>query len=576
MYKLSIRVKLLIGFLFLLCSLLLLGILATKATSKINAEVVELDDNWLTGINEVNSIVDDINYFRNTAILRMLYDDQKKLAEFNSKLHEIDADIDEKMSAYIESINQTVYANEADKEADIKLANDLLEEYKQYHAVVDEIGTLGYNGKKKEAMEMSRNRGTQLYEKILKTSAEIIDLNKKGAGESVARAFAVSKNMIRVTVVLLVLAFALGALIAYFIMRDISRSIQELKRTAHALAEGDLSQKVEIKNEDELGDLGQEYNLMIDKVKALIKNIQNNAQQVAASSEELTASADQSAQVTEQIAQSITDVTGSALSQSKEVDVATELIEVVSDKIKEARDTVVVAADKTQQAVDKADNGNNTVNQVISQMEHIKNTVSQSALVVTKLGERSKEIGNIVDTISGIAGQTNLLALNAAIEAARAGEQGKGFAVVAEEVRKLAEQVQEAVKQISELIYETQNDTEEAVVAMNNGTEEVQKGTEIVNLAGAAFSEILEMVKTVNSQAVAMADIMTELNQNTDRIVQSVIDIDNAAKAVSSEAENVSAAAEEQAASVEQIATSSSGLANLANDLQAAANKFKM
>ena len=85
------------------------------------------------------------------------------------------------------------------------------------------------------------------------------------------------------------------------------------------------------------------------------------------------------------------------------------------------------------------------------------------------LGDRSQEVGQIVDTISGIAGQTNLLALNAAIEAARAGEQGRGFAVVAEEVRKLAEQSQEAAKHIADLISHIQADTEDAVQAMQEG-----------------------------------------------------------------------------------------------------------
>jgi len=93
------------------------------------------------------------------------------------------------------------------------------------------------------------------------------------------------------------------------------------------------------------------------------------------------------------------------------------------------------------------------VEKAITQMGHIEESVIRSAHVVAKLGERSKQIGQIVDTISGIAGQTNLLALNAAIEAARAGEQGRGFAVVAEEVRKLAEQSQDAAKQIPSIIW---------------------------------------------------------------------------------------------------------------------------
>ena len=122
-------------------------------------------------------------------------------------------------------------------------------------------------------------------------------------------------------------------------------------------------------------------------------------------------------------------------------------------------------ADKTTNA---ASQGDKAVDAAINQMKNIERSVSSSAQVVAKLGERSKEIGQIVDAISGIAGQTNLLALNAAIEAARAGEQGRGFAVVAEEVRKLAEQSQEAAKQIANLISEIQTETDSAVVAMDD------------------------------------------------------------------------------------------------------------
>lgn len=133
-------------------------------------------------------------------------------------------------------------------------------------------------------------------------------------------------------------------------------------------------------------------------------------------------------------------------------------------------------------------------------MSQIDGTVTSSARVVAKLGERSKEIGQIVDTISGIAGQTNLLALNAAIEAARAGEQGRGFAEVADEVWKLAEQSQETAKKIETLIGDIQADTDTAVMAMNSGTLEVKTGAEVVNTAGAAFRGIAELINEVSSQ----------------------------------------------------------------------------
>jgi methyl-accepting chemotaxis protein len=187
-----------------------------------------------------------------------------------------------------------------------------------------------------------------------------------------------------------------------------------------------------------------------------------------------------------------------------------------------------------------------------------------------KLGERSKEIGQIVDTISGIAGQTNLLALNAAIEAARAGEQGRGFAVVAEEVRKLAEQSQDAAKQIAVLIGEIQGETDRAVAAMNNGTREVKLGAEVVNASGKSFQEIAEMVTRVSGQTKEISAAIELMANGSQQIVESVKEIDELSKHASGEAQTVSAATEEQSASMEEIASSSQALAHLAMDLREA------
>jgi methyl-accepting chemotaxis protein len=195
---------------------------------------------------------------------------------------------------------------------------------------------------------------------------------------------------------------------------------------------------------------------------------------------------------------------------------------------------------------------------------------------VTTLGERSKEIGQIVDTISGIAGQTNLLALNAAIEAARAGEQGRGFAVVAEEVRKLAEQSQDAAKQIAVLISEIQSDTDRAVVAMEDGTREVMLGAEVVNDSGKAFQEIADMVTNVSSQIREISVSIEQMAVGSQQIVESVKEMDELSKKSSGEAQTVSAATEEQSASMEEIASSSQALAHLAMNLREAVSKFQI
>jgi methyl-accepting chemotaxis protein len=212
----------------------------------------------------------------------------------------------------------------------------------------------------------------------------------------------------------------------------------------------------------------------------------------------------------------------------------------------------------------------------VRQIANIEKTVAESARIVETLGDRSKEIGQIVDTISSLAGQTNLLALNAAIESARAGEAGRGFAVVAEEVRKLAEQSQDASKQIGELIGAIQADTDRAVAAMQQGTSEVRLGSEVVNRAGDAFQEILAAVGRVSDQASQMSQAIAEMAGGSRKIVASIKEIDAASKANVDETQNVSAATEEQSATMEEIAASSQGLATLAQDLQAAVRRFSV
>jgi methyl-accepting chemotaxis protein len=380
-----------------------------------------------------------------------------------------------------------------------------------------------------------------------------------------------------ITMVTIAVVLIITAIVIILTARRIAKPIQLLEGAANRIADGDLS-KVEFKinSKDEVGRLGQKFEQMAENLRTLIYKINSATEQVASSSEELTASSEQAAQAANAIATSITAVAAGANEQMAETDNTTIVVEQMVANVQQMAATAKEAAAYSVKAAEKAQSGDQVIAEAVQQMGRIQITVTNSAEVIANLGHRSQEIGQIVDTISGIAGQTNLLALNAAIEAARAGEQGRGFSVVAEEVRKLAEQSQDAAKQIADLIGEIQGDTDKAVVAMNSGTHEVKTGTEVVNGAGTAFREIVGLLGEVSRQVNEISAAMQQMAEGSQSIVASVDKIDNLGKKSASETQGVSAAAEEQLASTEEIASSSQTLAKLAQDLHTAVTKFKL
>lgn len=380
--------------------------------------------------------------------------------------------------------------------------------------------------------------------------------------------------------ILTAISFVIICLLSAIIVWAASRLVKPLGVMLEAvdqMASGDFRDKAsQIDTNDEFGRLAGALRQMRDNVRMLMQKVTESSETLAASSEELTATSEQSAQAANQVANSITTVAGGMAQQLAAVKDTTNVVEQMSAGIEEVAANANLAANKSVDAANTAKTGSESVEQAISQMNKIEQTTNASVKVVTVLGERSKEIGQIVDTISGIAGQTNLLALNAAIEAARAGETGRGFAVVAEEVRKLAEQSQGAAKQISDLISEIQRDTDTAVVTMNEGSQQVKLGAEVVGATGDSFKQILQFVMEVSAQVKDISSAIQHMADNSQHIVTIVKKMDDLSIKGADEAQTVSAATEEQSASMQEIAFSSQNLAKMAEQLQQEVKKFKI
>ena len=372
------------------------------------------------------------------------------------------------------------------------------------------------------------------------------------------------------------LLIALTGAAAFALATLSTKPILLLVAAADAIAQGNLTVKqIDIQTKDEIGLLARSFNTMLANLTQLIRKIQGNAELVAASSEQLTASSEQSAQAANQVAAAITEVAQDAEKQQQVVDSAAATVTQMSENIRLIAANAHAVSAQSALTAETAQHGGEAVQNAVEHMSELAASVNASAQVVLQLGERSKEIGQIVSTISGIASQTNLLALNAAIEAARAGEQGRGFAVVAEEVRKLAEQSQIAAKQIEDLIRDIQNETDKAVQAMDAGTSKVKIGTDVVAAAGTAFNKIVGMVAELTQQVREISGAIQHTETGSQQIVASVKNIAALTGRVSEEAQTVSAATEEQSAAMQEVASSSQNLSKMSAELQETIGKFR-
>jgi len=413
------------------------------------------------------------------------------------------------------------------------------------------------------------------YNWVIGTGNWVDDIDKLVAKQEQIYDSAMKKNILNTCGLILLVLIGVG-MVAWYTSRKISTPIIELSSIVREIATGDLRAKVEIDSKDEIGELGKAVNVMTDDLRTLIKQLAISAEQLAASSEELTAGAEQSALAATQVAESIVEVAEGAGTQLEAAETSKDIMGKLSSGIQDIADNTVIIVETAKKASAAAQEGGDAVMDAKNQMVCIENSVKNSSVVVSELGERSKEIGEIVNTISGIAGQTNLLALNAAIEAARAGEQGRGFAVVADEVRKLAEQSQEAAKQITILISGIQSDTAKAVEAMIDETQQVKRGTEVVDRAGKTFDDITNLVQQMSIQTRDVSVKIQEMATGSDSMVVLVRKIDDISKNTAEQTQTVSAATEEQSASMEEIASSSHALAKMAGEIQSAISKFKL
>nr|WP_270573174.1 methyl-accepting chemotaxis protein [Bacillus glycinifermentans] len=385
-----------------------------------------------------------------------------------------------------------------------------------------------------------------------------------------------SQPVLHAALITLAVSIAAGIILMFFIIRSITGPLSELVSSAKSISGGDLTQNINVRSKNEIGQLGMSFNEMAESLRSLIGVIQTSVENVASSSEQLTASADQTSKATEHITMAIEQFSNGNESQSEKVETSSQQLTEMNNRLLEMSKVSAAITDSSVQSTQIAGTGGDLVQQTVGQMNSIDQSVKQAESVVKGLEGKSKDITAILRVINGIADQTNLLALNAAIEAARAGEAGRGFSVVAEEVRKLAEQSASSAKEIEGLIQEIVQEIGKSLDMFQAVNREVQSGLTITDETDKSFKQIYNMTNEIAEKLKDMNAAVEQLSARSEEVAGAVEEIADVSRESSGSIQDIAASAEEQLASMEEISSSAATLEQMAEELRDLTTKFKI
>lgn len=343
------------------------------------------------------------------------------------------------------------------------------------------------------------------------------ELDKKSTGK--LQKFSTEKQLqaekvFWVTSLFMCLGTFIGLFVSFtFIKKSLGIRSKDIANKISQLADGKFGCEIEVKGQDEIGEIENSAKQLQTKFGEMLKEIGKfSGEAVKASEELMSVSSDANSCITHQ--QEDTQKLSSAVQNM------TSSAETVATNASSA-------ASSAEEADREAANGKSLVTYTQNAISDLADHIQGAADVINRVEEHSNSIGTILDVIRGIAEQTNLLALNAAIEAARAGEQGRGFAVVADEVRTLAQRTQESTQEIQSMIEKLQTGSKEAVVAITHGRDGADKCLEQASKAADALEQITKAVSTINEMNLEISKAASEQSKVAEGISNSVENIKN-------------------------------------------------
>lgn len=553
----------------------IIGVSSIKQISNVNSMIMELNDDRLLPIVKLQSIKSDIEYIRSQSnqLFDSNHDDSiREIIEQNIETTAVSAM--EKLSEYKDREEYKILMEKYNKFIEAK------DEFFKNNGVVSNAAVIpdGITSASRAQVDAYIVNYDNARRDVISSFDDIINAQVADAKETYDVSKVVYKNTIIEICVLVLVCAIVTLLLSIVIIKSITNPIKTVTSRLKEISNsgGDLTQRIGYESKDEIGELSNGFDLFVDKLQGIIKEVAISAETIASSSLQLSSATSGTTQSLEEISSTIIHI-ASNTSQGAAVAQETNSTLVEIAKFSEAtssasRNTAI----NSKTAKEAAEDGREKISQVVSSITDIASSSKEVSSMIKELDESSKRIGDIIEIITSISEQTNLLALNAAIEAARAGEAGRGFNVVADEIRKLADESNNAAKEISSLVKENQLKSASTVNSVNLVEEKVSLGVDKASEVGKAIGNIIDNIEIIVSQIEQIDDANEKQAKSTKDMGEAMSNMASVSSEVAEGTENISSSIENQLRTMTEIENTTEQLSEMANKLKELTSGFRV